>query len=184
MRTEPSTARSSTARHRVQAPHARPPPCSARRAGPRHDRALLLDDTATINFAYSTGHLHCRAHHTLPPTPLPSSRHLGCTAPPRRDAADHHNSAAAARRRRGHLLRLRRRITSGPPSLPLDAGRLAVRHNAAVRRVPSLHHCSAGRHLLHQPEPSSPRQDFSPNRHCRRPHELRMPGRSAAFPGL
>jgi hypothetical protein len=50
--------------------------------------------------------------------------------------------------------------------------------------TPSLHRCSAGRHLLHLPELSSPRQDFSPNRHCRRPQELRVPGRSAAFPGL
>jgi hypothetical protein len=46
----------------------------------------------------------------------------------------------AARCRVGHLLRLHRRITSAPPSLPLDAGRLAVRHSAAVRRV-----LSAGR---------------------------------------
>jgi hypothetical protein len=42
MRKSKAQHTATSARHRVQAPHARPPPCSARRAGPRLDRTLPL----------------------------------------------------------------------------------------------------------------------------------------------
>jgi hypothetical protein len=102
-----------SAQHRVQTLHARPPPCLARRAGPRLDRTLPLDDTTTINFACSAGHLHYRTRRTSPLAPLPSSHHLGCTAPPRCDAADHHNSATAR-----HVPSNNATIYSPPPRLP------------------------------------------------------------------
>jgi hypothetical protein len=124
-----------SARHHVQAPHARPPLSSARRAGPRLDRTLPLDDTTAINFACLAGHLHCRARRTSPPAPLSSSRHLCCTTPPHHNAADHHNSAAAC-----HVPSNSTAIYSPPPRLPEPSPPSATTatshrpHHAAARR--------------------------------------------------
>jgi hypothetical protein len=124
-----------SARHRVQAPHARPPPCSARRAGPRLDRTLRP----------------CRLT-TRPPLTSPARRVISTAA----HAAPHHRR----RRRRAVTLAAQHHRVATPqttitPPLPATSRRTAPPFTP--RRLACLSH-----HLRAPPRPQAAARNTPP----------------------